>query len=819
MKYNKLWILTVSLVFMMVFGASAQSKPQRTAKKPQADAAVNPANEEKVRDLIAFLQLLLNTLGSGSTSARDKDIVITESYAKIFRDSKVQIEDDLAETRSTITNKDVVAYLKDVDFFFGDVSFELTIDDIKQGVSANGQVFYRVSLRRTLTGTTITGKKITNTMPRYVEVNYDPDAADLKIVSIYTNEFDEKEALTNWWKGLSYEWQSIFRRKLNLRDSVDLDDIKDMTSLQELDLSGNEYIQTIEPLGQLISLKLLNLSGTNVEDITPIRNLNELVELDISRTKVFDLTPLRYATRLTRLNINNTEVRSLAFLEKMTALQILELQGTHAFDFEPLTYLTSLVSVDLKKTVITSVAPLQKLPTLAEINIAQTNIKDLSPLQGLKNLASLNIDSTLIRDIGPLRSTDALEVLSANYTFISDLAPLANLKKLQRVYCDNTPIKKPAADAFMSAHPGVLIIFDSKDLREWWSALPERWQRILTTTAGISANPGKEELARLPNLDSINFRNDRSITTLEPLRKLVKLRTIVANNTGITDLSPLQDHRDIRILDISDTEVKDLSPLAKAAKLQILRADRSSIQSVEPLFGLKQLKELYAERTVLHDITAREFLEKNPECLVVYKTVHLERWWSNLDPEWKEVFKSTLGSDTTRVSLHRLVEQEKLHLRDARVNDLSVLGEFLRLRELHFSGTGITTIPELEALRSLKSLHATSSPLQRIGAIALLKDLEDLDISNTPIADLRGLENLEALRSLNCSGTQIKKLDALRPLVDLQVLDCSNTRVSKLDPVVYLSLRSLKAYNTKITSREVDKFKGENPDCNVVYYR
>src|SRR5690606_15122984 len=121
---------------------------------------------------------------------------------------------------------------------------------------------------------------------------------DLKIVSIYTNEFDEKEALTNWWSTLSYEWQTIFKRRLNIIDSVNLNDIKDMMALNELDLSGNEYIQTIEPLGQLRNLQMLNLSGTPIGDLTPLRNLTELVELDLSRTKVFDLNPLRYASKL-----------------------------------------------------------------------------------------------------------------------------------------------------------------------------------------------------------------------------------------------------------------------------------------------------------------------------------------------------------------------------------------------------------------------------------------------------------------------------------------------------------------------------------------
>lgn len=821
MKHNKLCLITVSLVFMMALVAFAQQKPQQPAKKPATQkTAANPANEEKVKDLVAFFQLLLNTLGSNTTSVRDKDVVITQSYAKIFRDDKVQIEDDLDENRSTITNKDVVAYLKDVDFFFDNVTFEIVVEDIKQGVNANGQVFYKVTARRTLTGTTVTGKTINNTIPRYIEINYDPDAADLKIVSIYTNEFDEKEALTNWWSTLSYEWQTIFKRRLNIIDSVNLNDIKDMMALNELDLSGNEYIQTIEPLGQLRNLQMLNLSGTPIGDLTPLRNLTELVELDLSRTKVFDLNPLRYASKLARLTIDDTDVRSLAVLERMTALQSLQMERTHVFDFQPLSYLPNLTYLNVRGTQMASLAPVQELSTLRELNIAQTNVQDLSPLRNIGGLIALNLDSTLVRDISPVSALQNLEVLYANYTFITDLSPLQDLPKLKRIYCDQTPVTKDIADAFMAAKPGVLVIYDSKDLQAWWNTLSEHWQRILRTTVGISAQPRKEELARLPNIDSVNFRHERSITSLEPLRRLQKLKIIIANNTGITDLSPLEDHREIRKIDISDTEVTDLSPLSKCARLEVLLADRSKIESIEPLFQLKQLKKVYVDRTAIHDITAREFLERNPSCLLVYKTIHLDRWWNNLTPEWKALMLSKLEGDTTREALHRLVLADAFRFQDVHaINDLTPLSEFVRLKSLHFSGTGVTQIPELESLRSLESLHATNSPLQRLGVIVSLTALEDLNIANTPIDDLRGLEMLEKLRSFNCAGTQVRKLDPLRPLVDLQALDCSNTRVSKLDPVMYLSLQDLRAYNTRISAREIDRFKENNPDCNVVYYR
>lgn len=832
MKHNKLWLITVSLVFMLAFGAVAQkSKPQKSTKKPsvQKSKVEKPAdpkpdasqNEQKVKDLVAFLQFLLNTLGSSSTSARDKEVVISESYSKIFRDAKVHIEDDLDEERKVITNKDVVAYLKDVDFFFQDVKFEFIIEDIKEGVNANGKVFYKVSLRRNLSGTTANGKSVNNTIPRYIEINYSPEDKDLKIASIYTNEFDEREALTNWWKQLSFEWQSIFKRKLNITDSVDLNDIKDITAINELDLSKNKYIQTIEPLAQLINLKLLNLSETNVGDLTPIRNLTELVELNLSRTKIFDLSPLKYSNKLLRLNINHTEIRSIEVVEKMPEMQNLEMRATHVIDFAPVSNLTGLLNLDMEGTQISNLSPIANLVQLMELNVSATRIQDLNPIKGFKNLQTLDLDSTRIRNIKALNALESLEILYANYTLISDLSPLQKLVNLERIYCDQTPVNKSMADSFMAANPNVLVIFDSKDLQAWWNTLSPGWQDVLSNTAKIGLMPAKEELAKVTNLDSINFSDNDSISDLEPLRKLQKLQVIIANNTAVNDLSPLQEHREIRYLDISDTEVSNLSVVSKFANLKVLRADRSKIEKIDPLYSLKALEELYVDRTTVHDIIAQEFLEKNPGCLIVYKTIHLNRWWNNLSENWKEVFRTQMAPDTTstRENLHKLVEQEVFHFKEARVGDLSALSEFVRLKELHFSATAITEIPLLDNLKSLKSLHATNSPLQRIGAISQLRELEDLDISNTPIDDLKGIESLQNLKTLNCAGTQIKKLDPLEALHALEYLDCSNTRASKLDPVTYLSLRMLKCYNTKVTGREIENFKEKNPDCSVVYYR
>ncbi|MDH4090253.1 MAG: leucine-rich repeat domain-containing protein [Cyclobacteriaceae bacterium] len=810
MKASKLWTATVFVLFFVVAGTQAQQI------KPNLKE-----HEQKVRDMVAFLEYVLNTIGNSKTAARDKDVLIRESYTKIFRDAKVQVEDDLVEKRNVITNKDVQAYLKDVDFFYENVEFEFTIKDISGAVNANDKLFYKVSLLRNIKGVTAEGKTVNNTIPRYIEINYDPKDQDLKIVSIYTNEFDEKVALLNWWKELSFEWQSIFKKKLNiLTDSMQLGDIKNIIATEVMDLSENQYIQTIEPLGQLINLHALNLSNTSITDLNPIRNLTDLVELDLSNTRIEDISALKYSEKLVRLNISSTAVTDISVLERMNKLESLEMVNTNVFDLAPISYLPELTHLNLEATEITSLSSLEGLKKLNNLNVSKTAIDDLNPLGGLKDLTVLNLDSIRVKEVTALRNLEKLIILHMNYTLVSNLRPLQDLPHLEKIYCDHTPIRQTLADAFMAANPKVLVIFDSEDLRGWWDTLSEAWQQVLSKTAKIQLNPSKEELAKITNVDSINIAGNSSIQDLKPLQNLQKLRVIIARETAVSDLSPLMEHREIRSLDISDTEVVDISVVSSFAKIEVFRADKTQIQNIDALIGISALQRVYVDQTAIGDVQVQMFLQKRPACLVVYKTSELDAWWNELSAGWKEIFgtQTAIDEKSRKEDLHRLVELDALHFKDVQVSNLSALHVFVKLKELDFSGTAIADLSPLIELNSLSSLHATNSPIRDLGPLASLTTLTDLDISNTPVEDLMPVSVLENLQALNCSGTQIRSVDALKYLQELESLDCSNTSVRKISAILGLPLKTLKCYNTKVSVKTVEKFKSNNPNCNVVYY-
>ncbi len=843
MRRGKLWLITFLLLTILIFEVQAQkpsskktTKKTEVKKSPTKETSVKKAvtkpvvadpppdvveDQKKIRNIVSVLEFMLNTLGSSTATTRDKEVLVTESYSKIFRDSKVQIEDDLVEDRLVVTNKDVIAYLKDVDFFFTDATFEFAIDNIQNGTNADNKNFYKVALTRHLKGSTTDGKPVNNTLQRFIEINYDPDSQDLKIVSIYTTEFSGKDVLTNWWKQLSYEWQAIFKKKLNFMDSVTLTEMKIIADLQELDLSHNQYITNLDPLAYLSKLKSLNLSYTSISDLVPIRNLTEVTELNLAHTKIQDVNMLKYSSNLVKMNISHTDVSDISVIEKMPHLQYLEMGNTNITDITPIANLTELLFLNLEATKVSNLSPLQNLVQITDLNLSQTPIQDIAALGTLKKVITLDIDSTHISAVTSLSALENLKVLHANYTLIADLQPLQKLPHLEKIYCDQTPVKQPAADAFMATNPKVLVIYDSKDLKSWWDSIQPEWQEVLSKAAKVGPQPTKEELARVTNEDSINVDSNSRIRDLEPLRKLQKLTVIIVNSPEVSDLTPLKDHTEIKYLDISGTRVSDVSAVSKFIKLKVLRADKSKIENIAPLLQLAALEKIYADQTGVQDFIVGEFLEKNRKCLIIYKTIHVDRWWKNLSEDWKTVFRNEMKADTisSRENLHKLVERDGLHINDSPIKDLTALNEFVLLKELHFSGTGITEIPPMENFKSLTSLHATNSPMQSIQSIGTLANLEDLDISSTPIDDLKPIESLRNLKKFSCAGTQVKKLDPLVKWQLLESLDCSNSRVVNLDPLLYVPLKTLKCFNTKVSTREIESFKKKKPECNVVYYR
>ncbi|GJM28109.1 MAG: hypothetical protein DHS20C17_07440 [Cyclobacteriaceae bacterium] len=762
-------------------------------------AAEVDAQKQRVRDLVEFLEFALNTIGDSSTPTRDKNVIINQSYLKIFENSRVQIEDDLNEDRDMITRKDVQAYLSDIDFFFKHVEFRFNIEDISHYVNANDQLYFVVSMTRNMRGVTIEDDSVNSMMIRYLELNFNETEGDLKVASIYSNRLSLEEELVNWWSSLPYPWIDIFYSQVGTVDSVDGQFLMRLIDLEKIDLSVYPRLRNLEPLAKLTKLKRVNLSGTQVKDIVPLKNLTHLEVLDCSNTEVSDLSALKYALGLKALRIDSSKVTNIDVLAGMEDLQQLSASHTFISSLESLAGLKKMRKLDLTKTRIRSLNGLESMINLEVLILSDNHIKSLDPIKGLKNISHLEIDNTLVTSLDPLGELDNLRVLSCNNTLITSLMPLGVLPNLETIYSDNTLMVNSDAKEFITQHPQILVVYGTESLRGWWSSLSKPWKIVLMKEAKLSRiNPSREEMARIANITKIDVSNIEEITSMEPVKILKNLKEVRFASTGISSLAPLRGLLELEYVDVSNTRVNELYSLEKLPKLTRLGIDNTQINQQE----------------------INRFINNHPNCLVMFKTDELLRWYGMLSKEWRDILMSHVdrGDMTDSEVLHTFTYIEALSF-DAPVKTLDPILPLHQLKSLSFNGTMINNLEPLRSVETLESLRCSHSPIANLEPISKLKRLRKLNFEDTLVEELEPLIGLIGLNELNFSGTLVKDLKPLKGLTNLKTLECQNTNIKSLKAIEGLrGLRSLKCYNTKVKARDVENFQKAVPQCDVVYY-
>jgi len=781
---------------------------------------------QQATSLIKFFESTLNFLGDKQNPVKEKQIVVTESYLKFCWDPEVQVEDDLDLNRLVPLFKDMPAYLSDVDFFFKRVKFLYTIQDISVQTSESGQTYFRVTSNRNLAGVTINGDSVNSNMVRYIEINYDDSKQQLKIVSVYTTKLDEKSDLRKWWNSLSDGWKSILGKDLFADDNLPMTQIESfndtaaisagqkvmidgnrfyrnlsqITNLTELNLSGNVNISDLEPISKLTNLKEINLSGTPVSDLMPLRNTNNLQVLDISGTSVNNLDPLRYCTHLRELRLKETQISDISILSLFPAIEVL----------------------DISKTLVTSVDPIRELTLIRDLRLSQTKISDLGPISNLTSVEYLNISGMPVQNLDPLKNMTALKLLLCDNTRISNLSALDNITGLQKVYCDNTLIDQEKATLFLQKHPSTTLVYESDELTRWWSGLSPDWKKIFNLYGSLDNPPTKEQLHLLILVDSININGRTSINTLVPLSQLRLLRNLQCSSTSVDNLDPLKTLADLTVINASNTRVANLQPLAGLKKLEVINFDNTQVGQLDPLVSLKNLNFIFADNTEVNLEEANQFIDQNPECMLIFQTFENSSWWNTLDQHWKDIFlkQFDLKGVPNKIQFQKIANLEILTITEnTQINDLTPVQHLSRLKELQFSGTTVSKLDPLSKIVKLQALRCQKSPIVDLTPVNGLPKLKELDFSNTQVEELEPIQNMIQLEILKFSGTPVKNLKYIQKLVYLKTLEFYNTRVSNLDVLENMrNLESLKIFNTKVSEKKVDKFKLAHPRCEVVYY-
>jgi len=829
-------------------GVIAQKKP---AQKPQAGkkppAKTQPAAKgsketelqassipedqveamrQQAGQLVNFFGSTLNFLADKKNPVKEKEVIINESYSKIFWDSEVQVEDDLDEIRLVPLYKDVQAYLSDVDFFFRGAKFLYTVQDASIQTNDKGQTFIRVTANRNLKGQTVSGDSINTNKVRYFEINYEDSKKQLKIVSIYTTKLNEREDMRNWWNNLSQGWHELLGKDqpvgggftlaqvTSFNDTAAIIDgqkqmidpvqfytkLTAIMTMKEMNLSGDASIADLEPLGKLSELLVLNLSETPVADLLPLRNLNKLESLDISGTPVTSLDPLRYCSRIKTLRLAATQIADIGLVAGFP----------------------SLTELDISRTPVTDLAPLKDLASLKTLKLAGTGVADLSPLSSLVNLEVLDISGTKVTDLSPLKEMKKLTLLMADGSKVASMEPLLDLAALQKVFCDGCDIPRSEAVAFMKTHPGTTVIVASGELTGWWEGMSPEWQKVFSLYQEMDTPPTKEQLHRLLLIDSINVNGRQQILTLNPVVELAGLRTIQFSGTGVTDVMPLKPLTRLTYVNAGNTQISDIGPMRTLKSLESVNLDNTLVADLDPLSGFDGLKIIFADNSKVTLQEANDFLDANPTTLVIFQTYENNAWWKALGQGWKDILLQQLSLKGTpdKLQLQQIANLDKLAIIDnTALTDLTPLQYLSRLRDVEFSGTAVANLLPLSKMTRLQTLRCSRNPIIDITPVSALISLKELDISNTQVEDLTPLQGLTQLEVLRFSITPVKKLKPLAGLTNLKVLEFFNTKISAMDELEGMhKLESLKIFSTKISEKRVEKFKQTHPGCEVVYY-
>jgi Leucine-rich repeat (LRR) protein len=832
------------LSIWLVMGGFAQTS---------GDSATVAHYLEEAEQMTQYLAFIFNTVGSAKTSPREKEVIISQSYLKVFRDAEVQVEDDLVLGRSTTTNKEVQAYLKDIDFFFRNVEFTFFIQTITPNLNEQGGGYLVVELERRLRGITVDGDSVNNSQARFIEINLYPESRMLKIASIYTSRLSEQEDLVNWWQALDPSWRRFIAPEIRLNDSltlfdlmtandqvnlgdtltvehlswVTLNDAGDVLTYQRpgqdlhigdsvrltrydtlvlnderflgqlrqvlrkrsLDLSGRGDLVDLSPLSKLRQLRELTISHTQVRDLSPLRNLAQLQRLDLSHTPVEDLQPLRYCDALQRLNVAHTQVDDLGVIAELPALQVLDLSFSNITSLAPLQNGPALTELDLSGTSIFNLDALATQTQLAVLNLSGTTIYDLQPLSELTQLRVLNCDRTNIADLAPLAGAKSLRLLRVDSTRVLSLRSLTSLRDLQKVYCDQTLVGRYEVDQFHQSRPDVMVVFASASLREWYNALPAAWQQLLWPSSKGTRTPPDRE-------------------QLHALSQLDSLD--LSGHKDIVSLIPIKALSQLTYLNLSFSGVDSLGPLSEAELLTELDCNHTAIRSLEPLRYLRRLARLdlsYTNVTQLKPLAAVNALTQ-----INISGTQI----NNIVPLYGLSGLRRINADDTPLSTSQVRAYLKEQPECLIIFQTTPLQSWWQSLPPAWQATlqqAVAAQAPVESEDWHRMIYLIQLDIRQVQDLRSLEPLqpflriERLYLHGTSVSSLAPLATLSTLQELAFPQHRITDLTPLRLLDQLTLLDCENTPISDLSPLTsLLRLESLNCAGTQV--EELDALEG-----------
>lgn len=190
-----------------------------------------------------------------------------------------------------------------------------------------------------------------------------------------------------------------------------------------------------------------------------------------------------------------------------------------------------------------------------------------------------------------------------------------------------------------------------------------------------------------------------------------------------------------------------------------------------------------------------------------------------------------------------LPELETIEVNYVQKDDIASLSRNFKAKQIIVRHSKIFRSKSLKGLTQLERLQLSNCPLEEIDCVAKMNQLGILSIYKTRVTSLSPLTDLPRLKSLNLSHCQLDDFAPLATLSNLSFLNLSHTNIQSLDSIVkdggcanlmdlnisntlikdltpldgLKSLRWINLKSAKLSDRQVETFRKQHPECDVVY--
>ncbi len=291
-------------------------------------------------------------------------------------------------------------------------------------------------------------------------------------------------------------------------------------------------------------------------------------------------------------------------------------------------------------------------------------------------------------------------------------------------------------------------------------------------------------LEELHHLETLNFECATTLSDLESVYHLPKLKSIIIESSTISDLSPLVACKQLNSIGLPNSKISDISCLEKRPNLTWLDFSKNTISNIEVLKDLKQLTSITLSYNKIEDIEAlRE------HTLLKYITL-TGNSIKDLSPIAQSTQVINLRINKNQIENIQALEGytglKHINLSENIISDISVLKNKTNLEFVVLSKNPIKSLKPLTELPSIRNLYASGLELEdKENTKRFQSEIWYLDLSNNQFTDGTFLANQHQLLQLNLSNNTLKTFDWLKNMYRVKHIDLSHNRCEKPFPIYY----------------------------------